>query len=164
MSLILPLFVLFCLLIGAWRRVPLYDAFLEGAKEGLRTAAGILPALITMLCGVQGLAASGLTDALCRWLSPIFSGLGIPQEAAPLVLLRPLSGSGSNAMLQSIFAAYGPDSPAGIYASVVAGAGETVFYTCALYLGAAGVRKSRHILPCAMLSYLTGVAAAGLLT
>lgn len=160
MTLLLPLFMLLCIGIGAFRRVPIYDAFLEGAREGLDTAKGILPAMIAMLCAIQAFSACGLMDALCHFCAPVLSRVGIPSETLPLMLLRPLSGSASLAMLQNILETYGPDSRIGLVASVMMGSSETVFYTCGIYLGAAGIKKSRHIIPCSLLAWLLGSLAA----
>lgn len=161
MNLLLPLFVLLCLGAGAFRRVPLYDAFLEGAKEGLQTAKAILPAMLAMLCAIHGLEASGLLDALCNFLSPLFSWAGLPKETLPLMLMRPLSGSASLAVLQSLLESHGPDSRIGMVASVMMGSTETIFYTCGVYLSAAGVKQARHAIPCALLAWLVSSLAAG---
>ena len=160
MTALLPIFLLVCLLSGAWRRVPLYDAFLQGAKQGLQTAKTILPALIAMLCAIRAFSACGLMDILCNFCGPFFSWLGIPEEVIPLMLLRPLSGSASLAMLREMLENYGPDSRIGLIASVMMGSSETVFYTCGVYLGAAGVKKSRHIIPAALIAWLFGSIAA----
>ena len=145
--------ILGCLAAGVWRRVPVYDAFLEGAKEGLATARSILPALIAMLCAVRGFEASGLTEDLCRLCAPALRALRLPEETLPLMLLRPVSGSASLAALRAVLD----------QASVMMGSSETVFYTCGVYLSAAGVKKSRHTVPCALLAWLAGSIAAGLL-
>ena len=163
MSALLPLFVLLCLGAGVWRRVPLYDAFVAGVREGLDTAARIVPSLIAMLCAIRAFSACGLMERLCDWCGPGLERVGIPRETLPLMLLRPLSGSASLAMLRSILAAWGPDSRIGMVASVMMGSSETVFYTCGVYLSAAGVRSSRHTVPCALLAWLAGSVAAGLL-
>lgn len=155
--------MLLCLLLGALRRTPLYDAFLSGAKEGLETAFRILPALIAMLCAIRVFTASGLMDGLAGLLSPALTRMGIPKETLPLMLLRPLSGSASLAMLRETLETWGPDGRISHIASVMMGSSETVFYTCGIYLGAAGVKKSRHIIPCALLAWLAGSIAAGLL-
>lgn len=162
MSLLLPVFLLLCLGIGAAKRVPLYDAFVEGAEEGLRTARRILPPLIAMLCAIRAFSACGLMEPLCVFLEPAAALAGIPRETLPLMLLKPLSGSASLAMLKSVLRACGPDSRAGMVASVMMGSSETVFYTCGVYLAAAGVKKSRHTVPCALLAWLAGSVAAGL--
>ena len=148
---------------GAWRRAPVYDAFVDGAREGLRSAGRILPSLIAMLCAIRAFAACGLMDQLCALFAPGLDRVGIPKEALPLMLLRPLSGSGALAMLRQILADCGPDSRAGLVASVMMGSSETVFYTCGLYLSAAGAHSSRHTVPCALLAWLAGSIAAGLL-
>ncbi len=158
---VMPLFALLCLGIGALQRVAVYDAFLEGAKEGLFTAGRILPALIAMLCAIRAFTACGLMDGLCGALAPVLGWTGIPAETLPLMLLRPLSGSASLAMLRDILQSCGPDSRAGLVASVMMGSSETVFYTCGVYLSAAGVRKTRHIIPCALMAWLAGNLAAG---
>ena len=161
MGLTLPLFLMLCLAAGALRRVPVYDAFLDGAREGLKTAWSILPALTAMLCAIRAFSACGLLDALCGLLAPAAALFRLPRETLPLMLLKPVSGSASLAMLKSILHTYGPDSRAGLVASVMTGSSETVFYTCGVYLSAAGVKKSRHTVPCALLAWLAGSIAAG---
>ena len=162
MNLPLILFFLCCIGLGAAKRTPLYDSFAEGAKEGLQTSLGILPSLIAMLCAIRAFSASGLMDMLGQALYPALRIVGIPRETLPLMLLRPLSGSASLAALKDILRACGPDSRAGMVASVMMGSSETVFYTCCVYLGAAGVKKSRHIIPCALLAWLAGCVAGSL--
>lgn len=163
MRLLLPLLVLGCLLAGAIRRVAIYDAFLAGAREGLETAWRIVPALIAMLTAIRAFAACGLLERLCGLLEPVFSPFGIPAETLPLMLMRPLSGSGSLAILKTILESFGPDSRIGRVACVLMCSSETVFYTCGLYLSAAGVKQSRHVFPCALLAWLAGSLAAGLI-
>ena len=163
MSPMLAVFVLLCLGCGLLRRVPVYDAFLKGAKEGINTALYILPSLIAMLCAIRAFSACGLMERLCALVEPAASIAGIPGETLPLMLFKPLSGSASLAMLREILGEYGPDSRAGLVASVMMGSSETVFYTCGVYLSAAGVKKSRHIIPCALAAWLAGSIAAGML-
>ena len=163
MGMILPLFLLLCLTAGALRRVPVYDAFLEGAKEGLKTAWRILPSLTAMLCAIRAFSACGLLNALCGLLAPAAALFRLPEETLPLMLLRPVSGSASLAMLKSILHTCGPDSRAGLVASVMTGSSETVFYTCGVYLAAANTKKTRHIIPCALMAWLAGSLMAGAL-
>ena len=163
MSWTLCIFVLLCLGCGIVKRVPLYDAFLEGAKEGVETARYILPALVAMLCAIRAFTACGLMERLCLLLEPAAAWVNLPRETLPLMLFKPLSGSASLAMLREIFSEYGPDSRAGLAASVMMGSSETVFYTCGVYLAAAGVKKSRHIIPCALMAWLAGGIMAGAL-
>ncbi len=163
MSWTLGIFLLLCLGCGIVKRIPLYDAFLEGAKEGIETARYILPALVAMLCAIRAFTACGLMERLCLLLEPAASWVNLPRETLPLMLFKPLSGSASLAMLREIFSEYGPDSRAGMVASVMMGSSETVFYTCGVYLAAAGVKKTRHIIPCALMAWLAGGIMAGAL-
>lgn len=152
--------VLFCLLAGAWKRVAVYDAFVEGAREGVKTAAGILPALIAMLSVLNALEESGLTEGLCRLMGPVTERLHLPSGVLPLMLLRPFSFSGALAALEKIMENFGPDSRESLLAGVMMGSSETVFYTVTVYLSAAGVKRSGYIIPCALLSCLAGYAGA----
>jgi len=161
MSWTLCVFLLLCLACGLIHRVPVYDAFLEGAKEGIETARYILPSLVAMLCAIRAFSACGLMERLCAWLEPAAVWVNIPRETLPLMLFKPLSGSASLAMLREILNDCGPDSRAGLAASVMMGSSETVFYTCGVYLAAAGIKKSRHTIPCALLAWLAGSIAAG---
>ena len=94
----LPAFVLLCLGVGAWRRVPVYDRFVDGAREGLRTAVDIAPSLIAMLCAIRAFSACGLMDALCGLCAPTLERVGIPRETLPLMLMRPLRTSAPRIM------------------------------------------------------------------
>lgn len=147
--------------VGAYRHVNLFDAFSEGAAEGMKMAVRIIPCLAATLTALRVMEAGGALEALCQLLRPFGAALGIPEGAVPLLLLRPLSGSASLALLSSIFERYGPDSRTGLVTSAMMGTGETVLYTCALYLGAAGVKKSRYIIPVSLIGWLVGCAAAG---
>ena len=149
-------------LIGTARKVDLFDAFSSGAKEGLRSAVRIIPYLAATLTALRMLSASGAMSELCEALSPVTEWLGLPPGTMPLLLMRPLSGSASLALLNEILTQYGPDSRTGLVASAMMGSGETVLYTCALYLGAAGVKKSGYIIPVSLLGWAAGCVAAGL--
>ena len=137
----LILTVLLILLRGKCAGVEVYGAFLSGAKKGMEAAWQLLPALTGMLLMLSLMNASGLTALLVRLLSPLTAILNLPQEVAPMLILRPMTGSGSLAALQEIFAQYGADSRVGRIASVLMGSSETIFYTMSVYLGAAGVKK-----------------------
>lgn len=125
------------LLRGKCAGVEVYGAFLSGAKKGMEAAWQLLPALTGMLLMLSLMNASGLTALLVRLLSPLTAILNLPQEVAPMLILRPMTGSGSLAALQEIFAQYGADSRVGRIASVLMGSSETIFYTMSVYLGAA---------------------------
>ncbi len=159
---LLPCLILLIVGGGLIKGVPVYDAFVAGAKEGLKTAVTILPYMIAMLSVIFLMQKSGLLSSVTKLLSPVFDALGIPQPVAPLMLLRPFSGSASLAMLQNILSDQGTDSRAGLVASTLMGSTETIFYTCGIYLGAAGVKKSRYAIPAALAAWLTGSIVAGL--
>ncbi len=158
---LMPLLIAAVVVYGLIRRVSVYEAFVRGAKQGLRVAVDVLPFLVAMLPVIALMEASGAMAFLVRLFEPVLTALGLPEQVLPLMLLRPLSGSASLAMLERTLAAVGADSYAGRVASTLMGSSETIFYTVALYLGAAGVRRSRHAVPVALLAWLAGSVAAG---
>lgn len=150
-----PLLVAALLLIGWAGRVRVYESMIAGAREGLEVASRIVPYLVAILVAVGMFRASGALDVLVSMLDPLTSRIGVPAEALPMALLRPLSGSGAFGVMSEILTAHGPDSFVGLLTSTLQGSTETTFYVLALYLGAAGVRDGRH----ALLACLTGDVA-----
>ena len=148
-------------LFGVVRGVNTFDAFLEGAREGLSTAVSITPALICLLTAVAMFKASGALDVLSWGLSPLAQAVGLPGEGIPLALLRPISGSGAMVLFNDLLAVYGPDSFIGRVASVMEGSTETTFYTIAVYYGATHVTRTRHTLPSALSADLAGILMSG---
>ncbi|MDD3193247.1 MAG: spore maturation protein [Oscillospiraceae bacterium] len=153
---ILPIVIVFIVGYGFIKKVPVFDCFLAGAKEGLATSAQILPALVALITAVGMFKASGALDILTYALRPVARFLRLPQEVIPLAILRPISGSGALVIFQDILQQYGPDSFAGRVASVMQGSTETTFYTIAVYYGATKVQKTRHTLPSALTADLVG--------
>ncbi len=149
-------------LYGLFRRVPVFDRFVEGAKEGGRSAVALIPTLIGLLLAVNALRASGLTETLAAWLDPLTSRIGIPGEVLPLALLRPFSGSGSLALLKDGLDRFGPDSLTGRIACVLQASTETTFYAVTVYYAHVGVTRTRHTLPAAAVGDLSGVFLAAL--
>ena len=149
-SYLIPILIALILLFGFLRKVPLFDTFLEGAKEGMKSTVSIAPALIGLITAVTMLKASGALDLFTAAIRPAAAFLGFPPEVMPLTLLRPVSGSGSIAILDQIFATCGPDSFAGRVASVMMGSTATTFYAIAVYFGAVGIKKTRHTIPAAI--------------
>lgn len=154
---ILPVFILSILVYGIYRKVDIFDAFLDGAADGLKITIKILPALCGLLCAVSMLRASSALSFITSMLSTILSPLGVPSEILPLALLRPISGSGSLAMLTDILKTYGADSAIGKTASVIMGSTETTFYAISVYFGSVGIKDTRYTLPSALLSDFTGL-------
>ncbi|MCU0601548.1 MAG: spore maturation protein [Desulfobacterales bacterium] len=150
------------LIFGAARRVRVYEVFVEGAKEGFQVAVRIIPYLVAILAAVGMLRASGAMEAMVRVLGPWTSKVGLPAEALPMALIRPLSGSGAFAVLASILndPAIGPDSYTGCLVSTLQGSTETTFYVLAVYFGAVQVRRIRYALAAGLAADLAGVMAA----
>ena len=156
----LILFVVCALALG--NRQNAYAALLEGAENGLRTLASILPSLILLLTAVSMLRASGAVEILSQLLCPVFSFFGIPPETALLVLIRPISGSAALAAGAELMASYGVNSPIGRTAAVMLGSTETTFYTISVYFGAAGISKTRYTIPAALFADFVGFFMASL--
>ncbi len=156
----LLLLVLGFVLFGSLRGVKVYDAVVEGGKEGFNVALRIMPYMVTILVAVGMLRASGGIDLLVRVLDPVTSLFGMPGEALPMALLRPLSGSGAYAVAADIMKTHGPDSLIGQIVSTINGSTETTFYVMALYLGVVQIRNARYVLwPC-LLADMAGTLMA----
>lgn len=151
------------LLLGAFRRVPVYESFVEGAKEGFDVAKSLLPYLVAMLCAVGVLRASGALDIGLdgiRWLVGVLGLDGRFVDALPTALVKPFSGSAARAMLIETMQSQGVDSFPALVAATVQGSTETTFYVLAVYFGAVGIQRARHTVGCALLADLAGVIAA----
>ncbi|HHU23113.1 MAG TPA: spore maturation protein [Clostridiales bacterium] len=160
LALVAPLIISSVALFGLLKNVDVFSAMTEGAADGLRTVVRIFPALVALLSAVYMLRASGALDALTRLCTPLLSLFGIPPETAPLIFLRPVSGSGTLGIGSELINKYGPDSLIGRTAAVMLGSTETTFYVIAVYFGAAGIRKSRHAIPAALVADIVGFVAA----
>ncbi len=147
---------------GMAKRVPVYECFVEGAKDGFQVALKIIPYLVAILVAVAMFRASGALDALVSALGTVTEPLGLPAEAVPMALLRPLSGSGAYGVMTSIMQdpATGPDTYVGYLVSTLQGTTETTFYVLAVYFGAVQIRRIRHALAAGLTADLTGVVAA----
>ena len=161
-SVVIPLLLSAVAVYGLGKRVNVYAALTRGAEEGLTVLLRIVPALIGLLTAVTMFRASGAMEWLSGLFAPLLDLLGIPAETAPLMLVRPVSGSGALAVASDLIASHGPDSYVGRVAAVMLGSTETTFYTIAVYFGSAGITKTRHTIPAAMTADLTGFIAAAL--
>ncbi|MDY3846529.1 MAG: spore maturation protein [Eubacteriales bacterium] len=126
-----------------------FSDFTVGAKNGIELTFRILPTMVLLTVAVKMVTASGLADFIAELLYPVGEKLGIPKELMPLIVMRPVSGSGSSAVLMDIFDRHGVDSFAGICASVLFGSSETIIYVISVYFGSIGVKKTRYAIPCA---------------
>ncbi len=140
-----------------FKRVKIYDAFLEGAKEGLNTVITIFPPILAILFSINMFKASGAMDILSKLISPLTSFIGLPSEMVPFAILRPISGSGSLALATDLFKEYGTDSFVGRAVSTLMGSTETTFYTLSVYFGATKVKNIRHSLKCALIADFIGI-------
>lgn len=155
MEFVMPAFACIIVVFGLIKKVPVFDIFLKGAKEGIQILYSIAPTIIGLVFAVDLLRSSGAIDAICTFIEPAADFLGFPKEIVPMVLLRPVSGSGSTALLTSLYEDCGPDSFAGRVASVLAGSSETTFYAIAMYFGCIKVKKIRHTLFAAIIADIT---------
>ena len=159
-SLFVPLFIAGTVILGLAKKVPVYEAFIRGAKQGFSTVLRVLPYVVGFVFAIRIFTAAGCFDYISAALSPVLSPLGIPPEILPLALMRPFSGSASVGALTTIFSRYGPDSLIGRSASTLMGSSETLFYTTSLYYGSVGIKKTRHTIPAALISELAGLIAS----
>ena len=155
-----PLIMLGVSLWGTVRRVDLWNALVDGAGEGLRVTARILPALIALLTAVYMLRASGALELLEGLLEPVLSAVGIPAETVGLLLVRPVSGSAALGVGAELMERFGPDSLVGRTAAVMLGSTETTFYTIAVYFSAAKVGRTRYAVPAALCADVAAFFAA----
>lgn len=157
---IIGIIVIFIIGYGMIKGGKVYDWFIEGAKEGLKVCLNIFPYLLAMIIAVDIFKGAGLLDNLNNLLSPIVKLIGLPKELLPLVLIKPLSGSGAVGIFTNIVQTYGPDSYIGLIASVIMGTTETIFYTVTVYFGAVKVKKVRHTVWAAVMADLVAIIAA----
>lgn len=152
-----PVMFFTIVLFGVIRRIDVFDNFMIGAKEGLEVYIKIIPALIGLLVGINMFQASGAMDIIIWMVKPVTSFLNIPSEVVPLALMRPISGSGSLAIVSDLIHKFGPDSFVGRITSVMMGSTETTFYTLTIYFGATCVTKTRYTLKAALLGDLATI-------
>jgi spore maturation protein SpmA len=157
---VLPALVAGLVLFGWARGVKVYASLVEGAKEGFQVALRIIPYLVAILVAVAMFRASGGLERLVGAIGPWTAALGLPAEALPMAILRPLSGSGAYGVMAEAMTTHGPDSLIGYMVSVMQGSTETTFYVLAVYFGAVSVRRTRHTVPACLLADLAGLSAA----
>ncbi len=157
---IIPAFIVLCVSCGLYAKTPVYEAFVEGAKQGFEIAIRIIPYVVAFVFAVAFFRVGGGFELLSRLLSPVLSLIHMPAEVLPLAITRPFSGGAANGILASILKEYGPDSYTGLLASVMMGSSETLFYTIALYCGSVGVKKTRYTVGASLIAEVAGIAAA----
>lgn len=161
-NIILFSIILFFILWGVWKRTNVYDAFIEGAKEGFTTAVRIIPYLVAFLVGIAVFRASGAMDLLVQGIGAVVGWFGIDTSfvgALPTALMKSLSGSGANGLMIDAMNQYGADSFVGRMSCVVRGASDTTFYILAVYFGSVGITRTRNAVTCGLLADLSGIVA-----
>ncbi|MBE7501382.1 MAG: spore maturation protein [Verrucomicrobiales bacterium] len=156
----IPFFLAFFPLYAALRRVPVYEEFVEGAKEGFQVAVRIIPYLVAMLVAVGMFRAAGGIDLLAKGLRPMLDLVGFPTELLPMTLMRPLSGSATIGLFTELVSVHGPDSLVSRMGGTILGSTETTLYVVAVYFGAVGIQRTRHAVPAGLIADLAGVIAS----
>lgn len=159
-TLAIPLLITVFIGYGAFKKVKVYEKFVEGAKEGFNVAVRIIPYLVAMLVAIGIFRAGGAMQWLIYALSPITNFIGMPTEALPMALMRPLSGSGSLGIMAEVISVHGVDTFIGILTSTFFGSSETTFYVLAVYFGSVNIKKTRHALPAGLLADIAGALGA----
>ena len=160
---VIPFVIFYIVLHGLMNKVNVYDVFIEGAKDGLKTVVGIMPTLIGLMVGVGVLRASGFLMFVSEWLGKVTELVDLPAPLVPVILVRMFSSSAATGLVLDIFKTYGPDSTVGQMTSIMMSCTETIFYTMSVYYMAAKVKKTRWTLAGALVATFAGVVASILL-
>lgn len=147
-------------LYGAIKKINVFDAFVNGAKEGFNTSLSIMPYLIAMMVAIGMLRASGFFELLTVILSPVLAAIGMPSELLPLALIRPFSGSASTGIMAELIHEHGGNSIIAKTAATMMGSTETTFFVIAVYFGSIGIKRTRHAIPAGLLADLAGIIAS----
>jgi spore maturation protein B len=156
----IPILIGFILLHGTWKKVPTYETFVEGGKEGIKIAISIIPFLVGMLVAISIFRASGALEFFVGLLRPVLERIGVPPEIVPLAILRPISGNAALGVTSDLIATYGPDSFIGRLASVMQGSTDTTIYILTVYFGAVGIKKMGDALKIGLMADLIGYIAS----
>lgn len=157
---IIPVIIGFILIYGTIKKVPTYEAFVEGGKEGINISFSIIPYLVGMLVAISVFRASGALEFLMDFMKPALEVLNIPAEIVPLAFIRPISGTAALGLTSDIIATYGPESFIGMLAATMQGSTDTTLYVLTVYFGAVGIRKMGDALKVGLLADLVGIIAA----
>lgn len=159
-NLIIPLLVLLIIIYGIRKKTNIYDEFLEGSKESFSMTVKIFPCMLAMILGINIFLKSGILDFFMNLISPLFEYIKVPIQALPMMIMRPISGSSTLAIINNIFIDYGPDSLIGRLCSVIQGSTDTTLYVITLYFGSIGIKKIRYALWAGLFADLVGITAS----
>ncbi len=157
---LIPLFIVFVLAYGTYKKVPTYETFVDGGKEGLKIAIQLIPFLVGMLVAISVFRASGAMDAITQFIEPLLFIFGVPADIVPLALMRPISGTGALAITADLIKTHGPDSFIGRLASTMQGSTDTTLYILTVYFGAVGIKKMGDALKVGLLADVVGIVAS----
>lgn len=156
----IPMLIAFIPLYASFRKVPVYETFIDGAKDGFSTAVSIIPHLVGMMTAIGMFRASGALDAMVGVIRPLLEAAGVPGQTLPLAFLRPITGAGSLAFVTDLIKTEGPDSFAAKVAATIQGSTDTTLYVLTVYFGAVGIRNARYALKVGLFSDIVGFFAA----
>lgn len=156
----IPLLICFILIYGTLKKIPTYEAFVEGGKEGITMSFSIIPFLVGMLVAISVFRASGALDFIVQFLKPLLEMLHVPPEILPLAIIRPISGTAALGMTSDLISVYGADSFIGRLAATIQGSTDTTFYVLTVYFGAVGIKKMGDAVKVGLLADLVGIIAA----
>ena len=159
-SWIIPAIVLLTILTGIIKKIPVYETFIDGAKDGLKVSYNIFPYLLAIIVAVSMLRASGAIEILGQLLSSLLNATNIPVDILPIMIIRSLSGSAVLGLFSDIATNYGPESYVTKLAAIMVGSSETTFYVLTVYFGAIGIKKFRHALCAGIFADIIGIVAA----
>ena len=160
----IPGLILGIIVYGAVKKVKIYETFVEGAKEGFQVGVRIIPYLVAMLVAIGVFRAGGAMELLSGLLAPVTNLIGMPSEALPMAIMRPLSGSGALGVMSEIFQSHGTDSLVGRMVSVMMGSGETTFYVLAVYFGSVSISRTRQAVPAGIVADVVAILMSVWLT
>ncbi|MBA2173824.1 spore maturation protein [Halobacillus locisalis] len=156
----IPGIILLVLAMATWKRVPAYEVFVEGSKEGIQIAISLLPFLLGMMVSIAIFQASGAMGAILKVFEPLMQAIGVPEEILPLAFIRPISGTAALSMTTELIRTFGPDSLIGQLASTMQGSTDTTLYIITVYFGAVGIKRMGDALKVGLLADLVGIIAA----
>jgi spore maturation protein B len=156
----IPVLIAFILIYGTYKKVPTYESFVEGGKEGIKMAVSIMPFLVGMMVAIAVFRASGALDVMVNWIRPGLEMVGIPAEVVPLALIRPISGTAALGITSDLIGVHGPDSFIGTLAATLQGSTDTTFYVLTVYFGAVGIKKMGDALKVGLLADAVAIITA----
>lgn len=159
-NLIIPIMVLSVVIYGIYKKINIYDVFIDGAKESFEMIFTIFPYLLGMMLAINLFLHSNFLEIISNFISPVLDLIGIPFDIVPMAIMRPISGSSSLAILNNIYTDFGPDSFIGRLASTIQGSTDTTFYVLTLYFGSIGIKKIRYSLIAGLFADLIGIIAS----